>query len=299
VEDRPSRNFPYSELVGTGTVYQVARWNFLQRRFGKSRSPVYLLHSMPSALRRSSTSVITLLLLSSAAAWQIQPASLTQLRKCASLCIDEFEQLQMPLLAFPGWEERAREEAIGGWASSREALLSGSEAHALLVAIRDEMDAGRYFEGVDDGLLGFAEMGLLPAPPEQGGPSSSGSLDASPPPPLPQAGAGAPPLYPYVANLAVKKGARRLGLGRELVLATERAAASCGYNRMYIKVDRQNFDARRLYDKLGYRLVYLQPRTDPRKGPLGANLFLRKDGGLGEEHGEEHGEEEALPEGGA
>jgi len=43
------------------------------------------------------------------------------------------------------------------------------------------------------------------------------------------------------------------------------------------QVDRQNFDARRVYDRLGYRIVYLQPRTDPRKGPLGANLFLRKD----------------------
>ena len=45
------------------------------------------------------------------------------------------------------------------------------------------------------------------------------------------------------------------------------------------QVDRQNFDARRVYDRLGYRIVYLQPRTDPRKGPLGANLFLRKDFG--------------------
>ena len=62
------------------------------------------------------------------------------------------------------------------------------------------------------------------------------------------------------------------------MLATERAAAAGGHERMYIKVDRQNFEARRLYDRLGYRLVYLQPRTDPRKGPLGANLFLRKDG---------------------
>ena len=28
--------------------------------------------------------------------------------------------------------------------------------------------------------------------------------------------------------------------------------------------------------RLGYRIVYLQPRTDPRKGPLGSILFLRK-----------------------
>ena len=60
-------------------------------------------------------------------------------------------------------------------------------------------------------------------------------------------------------------------------MATERKAAELGYERMYIKVDRQNFDARRVYDRLGYRIVYLQPRTDPRKGPPGANLFLRKD----------------------
>ena len=85
-------------------------------------------------------------------------------------------------------------------------------------------------------------------------------------------------LFPYLANLAVKAGARRLGIGRELVLTIERTAAESGFDRMYIKVDRQNFEARRLYDRLGYRLVYLQPRTDPRKGPLGANLFLRKDG---------------------
>ena len=67
-------------------------------------------------------------------------------------------------------------------------------------------------------------------------------------------------------------------LGRELVLATERAAVEMGHDRLYIKVDRQNFEARRLYDRLGYQLVYLQPRLDPRKGPPGANLFLRKDG---------------------
>ena len=73
-------------------------------------------------------------------------------------------------------------------------------------------------------------------------------------------------------------GARRLGLGKELVLATERKAAELGFDRMYIKVDRQNFDARRVYDRLGFRVVYLQPLTDPRKGPTGANLFLRKDG---------------------
>ena len=101
-------------------------------------------------------------------AWQIQPpASSLQIRAVAGLCIDEFETLPLPFLPLPGWQEKAREEAVGKWTVSREALLADSQPHALLVALRDEAEAGRYFEGVDDGLLGFAELGLLPAPPEK------------------------------------------------------------------------------------------------------------------------------------
>lgn len=205
--------------------------------------------------------------------WSIQPArDSAVIRAAASFCIDEFETLQLPMFPLPGWEVRAREEATDQWTASRESLLAGSEPHELLVALRDTAEQGRFFEGVDDGLLGFAEIGLLPAPPEKAatdGDQSSAAVASS---------SAEPPLFPYLANLAVKPGARRLGLGQELVEATERTAAEMGYDRLYIKVDRQNFDARRLYDRLGYRLVYLQPRTDPRKGPTGANLFLRKDG---------------------
>ena len=203
-----------------------------------------------------------------AGAWSVQPASHEHIRAAAALCIDEFETLEVPFFPLPGWREQARDDAIEKWSASREKLLLGEEAHALLVALRDESDSGRYFEGVSDSLLGFAELGLLPAPPER---PPDGSEAPAP------AVATAPALYPYLANLAVKTGARRLGLGEALVAATEREAAERGYDRMYIKVDRQNFDARRLYDRLSYRLVYLQPRTDPRKGPTGANLFLRKD----------------------
>lgn len=201
--------------------------------------------------------------------WCIQPAvDAKNIRAAAGLCIDEFERLEMPLLPFPGWKEKARDKAVDEWSASREAMLKSTDPHALLVVLRDEADAGRYFEGIDDSLLGFAEVGLLPAPPEKA--EDDGDDDSSKSP--------SSALFPYLANLAVKTGARRLGLGKELVLATERTAVEMGHDRLYIKVDRQNFEARRLYDRLGYRLVYLQPRLDPRKGPTGANLFLRKDG---------------------
>ena len=227
------------------------------------------------------------------ASWLIQPAVDTvSIRAAAGLCIDEFETLELPLLPYPGWKKNARDKAIDEWSASREKLLKSATPHALLVALRNEAESGRYFEGVDDSLLGFAEVGLLPAPPETkkssgdaaaaaAGESDDGTENAAAAvatATATEAAAATPALFPYLANLAVKAGARRLGLGRELVLATERAAVEMGHDRLYIKVDRQNFEARRLYDRLGYQLVYLQPRLDPRKGPPGANLFLRKDG---------------------
>ena len=219
----------------------------------------------------------------SSAAWVVQPAGPADIKRAAAASIDEFEKLPQPFLPFPGWQEKAREDAISQWSASREALLADSMPHALLVALRNEDEAGRYFEGVDDGLLGFAELGLLPAPPEKKPEEETAAVTAAEAAAATAAAKSDPELFPYLANLAVKSGARRLGLGKELVVATERKAVELGFDRMYIKVDRQNFDARRLYDKLGYQLVYLQPRTDPRKGPPGANLFLRKDGlGVGQ-----------------
>ena len=102
------------------------------------------------------------------AGWTIQPATDTAtVRSVAGLSIDQFEKLPLPLLPLPGWEERARTAAISEWTASRQVMLGGSQPHALLVASRNEAEQGRYFEGVDDSLLGFAELGLLPAPPEQ------------------------------------------------------------------------------------------------------------------------------------
>lgn len=217
-------------------------------------------------------------------AWLIQPATQARVRAVAGLCIDEFEKLQMPFFPLPGWKERARDEAIEQWSKSREALLAGSQPHALLVAERVAADSGRSFEGVDDGPLGFAEVGFLPAPPEPNekmdsekpGQTVSEVYAASK---AAEAATETLELFPYLANLAVRAGARRRGLGKELVAACERKAAEFGFDRMYIKVERSNIAARRLYDQAGYRLVYLQPAGWTRKqGPTDSNLFLRKDG---------------------
>ena len=85
--------------------------------------------------------------------WHIQPAAPSHVRLAASLCVDEFTALPLPLLPFPGWMRQARERAIDEWAASRRALLASGEPHALIVGLRDAAEAGRFFEGVDDGLL--------------------------------------------------------------------------------------------------------------------------------------------------
>lgn len=212
-------------------------------------------------------------------AWLVQPASPVNVRPAAALCIDEFETLQMPLFPLPGWKAAAREEAITQWTESRKSLLAGSDPHCLLVALRNEAEAGRYFEGVDDGLLGFAEIGLLPAPPEKN--KAAETSNETPANDLDSAGtlpvAEKPQLYPYLANLAVRPGARKLGLGGDLVSAAEAKAVELGYDRLYVKVKRENFGARRLYDRNGYSLVYLQNRMPDLTNRQTQFLFLRKD----------------------
>ncbi|EOD20518.1 hypothetical protein EMIHUDRAFT_450959 [Emiliania huxleyi CCMP1516] len=168
--------------------------------------------------------------------WHIQPAAPSHVRLAASLCVDEFTALPLPLLPVPGWKRQARERAIDEWAASRRALLASGEPHALIVGLRDAAEAGRFFEG---------------------------------------------PMYPYIANVAVRVGARRLGLGRALVEEAERTAVELGFDRLFIKVDRQNFGARRLYDRLGYEICYLQNRPPDRTNKQRQMLFLRKAVGAG------------------
>ena len=87
------------------------------------------------------------------ASWLIQPAVDTvSIRAAAGLCIDEFETLELPLLPYPGWKKNARDKAIDEWSASREKLLKSATPHALLVALRNEAESGRYFEGVDDSM---------------------------------------------------------------------------------------------------------------------------------------------------
>jgi ribosomal protein S18 acetylase RimI-like enzyme len=60
--------------------------------------------------------------------------------------------------------------------------------------------------------------------------------------------------FPYLSNLAVHPQYRRQGAASCLLQACEKATASWGFQDLYLHVLENNFSARQLYFKLGYRV---------------------------------------------
>ena len=78
--------------------------------------------------------------------------------------------------------EAAREDAALQWADSCTALLAGPETHALVVAMRDQAESGRFLEGRCRRLVpfAFAELGFRrPPPPERAEDAQAAAAEAS------------------------------------------------------------------------------------------------------------------------
>jgi ribosomal protein S18 acetylase RimI-like enzyme len=60
---------------------------------------------------------------------------------------------------------------------------------------------------------------------------------------------------PYMCNLAVDKKSRRSGLAKELIRVAEEQAKSWKQQCIYLKVEKKNHAAVRLYSSQGYSLV--------------------------------------------
>ncbi|CAN0040705.1 unnamed protein product [Phaeothamnion confervicola] len=63
-------------------------------------------------------------------------------------------------------------------------------------------------------------------------------------------------LRPLLSNLAVAPAARRRGVGRRLVARCEATARGWGYGELLLLVDSANAAAIRLYEKMGYELLF-------------------------------------------
>ena len=63
---------------------------------------------------------------------------------------------------------------------------------------------------------------------------------------------------PLMSNLAVSRSHRRMGIGEKLVEEAERVARDeWGYDECYLYVEQRNIPAVRMYQKLGYRMVWI------------------------------------------
>jgi GNAT superfamily N-acetyltransferase len=65
--------------------------------------------------------------------------------------------------------------------------------------------------------------------------------------------------YPYLSNLAVHIEHRRQGIARKLLAACEEIVKERGFQDLYLHVLEENYQARQLYVKAGYRVKYADP----------------------------------------
>lgn len=63
----------------------------------------------------------------------------------------------------------------------------------------------------------------------------------------------------YLFGFRVRPDFQNLGIGTRMMAALERDLLARGYDRITLNVGRDNPDARRLYERLGYRQVGLEP----------------------------------------
>ncbi|WP_310482566.1 GNAT family N-acetyltransferase [Chamaesiphon sp. VAR_48_metabat_403] len=65
-----------------------------------------------------------------------------------------------------------------------------------------------------------------------------------------------PHRYVYISNLAVSRDFRRLGIAQGLLHDCERLTTAWGHTELYLHVMGNNDRGRRLYEKLGYEIVF-------------------------------------------
>ncbi|KAL1514888.1 hypothetical protein AB1Y20_003970 [Prymnesium parvum] len=178
---------------------------------------------------------------------RIEPARLeagqtlrqASLLSAEGLCAADAQPYEVPLLA-----AELRRELLEHFSSRNR------EAHALLVASDEQA-------GVV-GVCGIEVQQLTPKAmsPRRGGDSQVRGR-------------------PLLTNVAVSRGFRRRGIGRQLCRASEALARSWGFSEILLRVEQDNTKARRLYHSLGYRTVGVDTEAERPDASSGRLEFVR------------------------
>ncbi|HEY9747424.1 MAG TPA: GNAT family N-acetyltransferase [Allocoleopsis sp.] len=126
---------------------------------------------------------------------------------------------------------------LGIYEDLRNRLRSAAPDYVCLVAVRTASETERPAANPSDNLIGTVEMALRPFHLFQFHPSK----------------------HLYLSNLAVRAEYRRQGVAYHLLTACESIALSWGFQDIYLHVLENNYQARRLYLKTGYKLQQADP----------------------------------------
>lgn len=160
---------------------------------------------------------------------QIRAAQLEDVSSIAEILADSFHSKEGML----GWAYPLLR--LGIYEDVRNRLRTYSLHHTCLVAVNGiaKTDAQGKLHSNGENIVGTLEIAVRPTTLPWG----SNYLR-----------------YPYLSNLAVRLSDRRQGVGVQLLLSCEQVVKDWGFHDIYLHVLENNYQARQLYFKLGYRL---------------------------------------------
>ncbi len=168
--------------------------------------------------------------------WRVRAARSEDVAGVAEILADSFHSREGAL----GWAYPFLR--LGIYEDIRNRLCSTSPHHICLVVVDAAAKATTdiYSYGNTAKVTGTVEMAVRYIPPGTSDRSNDAHCHSC--------------RYPYLSNLAVHPHYRRRGVAGQLLLSCEQIACSWGFNQLYLHVLENNYQARQLYFKLGYRL---------------------------------------------
>lgn len=185
---------------------------------------------------------------------------------CGVLCAEVFEGPFEGSSWFNPSPGMKRTKAINGHRMQlkeryEEKLKKGLN-HAMVIVNDDDKTIDNYSD-INDGIVAFMEVGMLPSPipiiKEWQGNSVETFEDV-----------------PYIGNLIVSPGCRRRGIANKLIRIALKVTEKWNFEYLYLAVDIDNIEALNLYAKVGFEVILDERDLISRSITRTARLYMRK-----------------------